>query len=313
MGKLGRTARRRWAIPARDGWRVLRRVAHEVVEDNLDLVAAGIAYYWLLSVFPALVAAVSIWGLVADPSDVQRLVRTLADTLPAEARAVLGAQMTTLASDGRTALTLGSVFGILTALCGATKGTRALMEGLNIAYGAREGRTFLARNAHAVLLLLGVLLTGIAATAGVIVFPAAWETLGLGQIAASLRVGRWPLLGLGMVGFLAVAYRYGPCRDEPRWAWVSVGALPATILWLTGSALFSAYVGRFARYSEVYGSLAGVVVLLLWFWMTAFVVLLGAELNHELERHIGGLPPRPGRAPGGEPETRGADDARDPG
>jgi membrane protein len=280
----GRDAAEPWHVPAR-GWReILKRVWTEVSRDNIDLVAAGVGFYWLLSVFPAMIAAVSIWGLVADPADVTRLVSTMGEAMPAEARGVLADQMMAVAGGPRAALGLGTVVGVLVALWGALKGTKALMAGLDIAYDETEKRGFFAYNGLAFLLLLAMVVAGIVATVGVIVLPAALGLVGLGNLEILLRVARWPLLGLGVLAFLAFAYRVGPSRTDPKWSWASPGAVAATLIWLAGSALFSLYVGWFGSYNETYGGIAGVVVLLLWFWLTAFAILVGAELNNELER-----------------------------
>jgi membrane protein len=266
-------------------WReVLARVWRQVSTDNIDLVAAGVAFYWLLSIFPAMIAAVSIWGLVSDPADVTRLAATLGATMPPEARQVLADQMSAVAGGPREALGVGTVVGIGLAVWGALKGTKALMAGLDIAYGDVEKRGFVQLNAHATLILVALVAAGLIATVGVVVLPAVLATVGLGAAGVALQIGRWPLLALAVMALLAFVYRVGPSREDPRWSWASVGAVAATLLWLAGSALFSFYVGRFGSYNETYGSIAGVVVLLLWFWLTAFVVLVGAELNSELER-----------------------------
>lgn len=285
MSERGEAATNPSKIPW-SGWKeVLSRVKEEIAEDHVDLAAAGVAFYWLLAIFPAIVAAVSIWGLVSDPEQVQQLMRTAAGTMPEQARAVLTDQLTSVVTGPSAALSIGTVLGIATALWSANKGVKALMQGMNIAYDEEESRGFLALNGQAFALLLAGVVTGLIATAGVVVLPALFGTLGLGSPWTwVLRIARWPLLGLGLMAFLAVVYRYGPCRANPRWSWTSPGAIAATVLWLVASALFSLYVGQFGSYNETYGSIAGVVVLLLWFWISAFVILLGGELNAELER-----------------------------
>lgn len=300
MGDTGREARSPWKIPLR-GWKeVLLRVKKEISEDSVGLMAAGVAFYWLLAIFPAIVAAISIWGLVADPVEVERLVNAAAETMPAEARAVLNQQLQALVNAPESALGVGTVLGILTSLWSASNGTRSLMGALNVVYDEREKRGFLRFTAQAFGLLLLALLTGLVATLGVVVLPAVLAALGLqGLTAAVARVGRWVLLGVGVLVFLGLVYRYGPSRAQAKWSWVSPGAVLAALLWLGGSALFSVYVGQFGSYNETYGSIAGVVILLLWFWLTAWVVLLGGELNAELERQTAEDSTR------GPPEPRG--------
>lgn len=308
MSEVGRGARRPWKIPPK-GWKqVLLRVRDEIRADSVGLMAAGVAFYWLLAIFPALVAAISIWGLVADPAEVEDLLETASETMPAQARAVLSDQLRSLVSAPTAALGIGTVLGILTSLWSATNGIRALMGALNVVYEEEERRGFLALNAVALgLLLLGVL-TFAVATVGVIVVPAVVSAVGLqGAAAAAAGATRWVLLTVGVLFTLAVLYRYGPSRAAPTWNWASVGAVVATAMWLGGSALFSWYVGRFGSYNETYGSLAGVVILLLWFWLTVWVVLVGGELNAELERQAAGDSARGPPAPTGpEARARGA-------
>ena len=280
----GRFAVRPGEIPVR-GWRdVLLRVKGQIAEDNLSVVAAGVAFYAMLAVFPALAALVSGYGLVANPADVQQQLSAVAGVLPAEAYSLLDKQLTAIVTKPQSALSLAAVAAILFALWSAAKGVKALIVALNIVYDETEKRGFLKLNAVAVCLTAGGIVFIGLALASVVVLPVVLEALGLGGIAETLiRLLRWPLLAAVVYIALTVLYRFGPNRTEAQWKWVSWGAILATALWLAASALFSFYVASFGNYNETYGSIGAVVVLLMWFYIGAYIVLLGAELNSEME------------------------------
>ncbi len=287
-GSRGRAATQPSQIPPK-GWRdILLRVKGEVSQDNVSIVSAGVAFYALLAIFPALAALVSIYGLWADPSQVQQQLATVNTLLPGQAQGILNSQLGKVTEHANTALSLGAIGGVLLALWSATKGTKALITALNIVYDEEEKRSFLKLNAVALGLTLGAILFAVIGSALIVALPALLGYFGLQEHARLWIAGlRWPLLALAVIVALAVLYRYGPSRDEPRWHWVSWGAIAATVLWLLGSALFSFYVSHFGSYNETYGSLGAVIILLMWFYLTAFVVLLGAELNAEMEHQTG--------------------------
>jgi membrane protein len=280
----GRSADRPRAIP-KLGWRdIFWRVKNEMARDSLSLVAAGVAFYGLLSLFPLITVLVSIYGLVVEPQAAQQQVAALGEVLPQDTRQILDEQLTRVTASANTALTFGVIFGIVLALWSAGAGTKALIEGLNIAYGEEEKRGFIKLNAVALGLTLGLILFMILALALVAILPALIGSLGLpSTIQNWARWLRWPILALAFMVALAALYRYAPSRSGPRWRWVTPGAVGATVLWIIGSLLFSWYVSSFGSYNETYGSLAAVVVLMLWFWVSALIVLLGAEWNAETE------------------------------
>jgi membrane protein len=212
----------------------------------------------------------------------------VAGALPQQAASLLRDQAQRLASGAGGALSLAAVGGLLLTLYSAAKGMRALIEGLNVIYDEEEERGFLRLNLVALGLTLAVIVVMIVALGLIVVVPPLLGTLGLGATAEALVAWlRWPLLFVfAMVG-LTVLYRYAPSRDEPRWRWVSWGSVIATVLWVLGSMAFSLYVRNFASYNETYGSLGAVVILLMWLWLSAFIVLLGAELNSEMEHQTG--------------------------
>ncbi len=281
----GRDAPSPRAISARGWGDVLVRVYRNLAADNVAIVSGGVAFYALLALFPALAALVAVYGLVFDPAAIDRQIEAMSGLLPEQARTIIEGQLTDLAQSSGTALGLSLAISVLIAVWSATKGTKALMQALNIVYDEDETRGFVAQNAVALSLTVGGVLLVVVALALVAVLPGALRLLGLGGGAGMVVSAlRWPLLAVVMIGALAVLYRYGPSRRAARWRWVGWGALAATLLWLVVSGLFSFYVANFGSYNETYGSLGAVVVLLMWLYLSAYVVLLGAELNAEAER-----------------------------
>lgn len=218
--------------------------------------------------------------------------------LPEDARSIIEEQLTRVTSSASATLSLGAIFGLLLTLWSANKGTQALITALNIVYDEPEKRGFIKLNLISLALTLGIigfLIVGLAA------LPALLGNLGLPDAIKELASWlRWPILAIAFVVALAVLYRYAPSRDEPRWRWVSWGAVVATIGWLIGSALFSWYVSNFSSYNETYGSIGAVVVLMMWFWLSALIVLLGAEVNAEMEHQTKRDTTRGGEQPMGE-------------
>lgn len=280
----GRQAERPGEIP-KAGWRdILLRTRNEMSDDHVSMVAAGVAFYGLLAVFPAIAAIISIWGLMFDPQQIQQQVAQLSGAMPEDAAAIIREQAEKVAGNAGAGVGLALIGGILLTLYSASKGMKALIEGLNISYDEEEKRGFLKLNLVAFALTLGLLVTMLVSMGLIVVLPALLGGLGLGSTAQTLvNWLRWPLLALVAIVGLAVIYRFAPSRDRPRWTWVSWGAVLATLLWIIGSIAFSIYVSHFGSYNETYGSIGAVVVLLMWFWLSAFIVLMGAELNAEME------------------------------
>jgi membrane protein len=278
----GRQATQPQQIPPKGWTDIAKRVRTEVKQDQVPLLAAGVAFYGLLSLFPAIIAGVSLYGLVADPDTVRRQLDQLTGMLSPETAKILGNQISQITSGAGGALGLATVVGILVALWSASSGMKALVTGVNLAYDETETRKFLRLRGLALLLTVGAMVLTAVALGLIVAFPAVtgdWPTL-LRWTASVLRFVL--LAGLLIVG-LAVLYRYAPDRDEPRWSWVSWGSVVATVLWVLASVGFSVYANFFGNYNKTYGALAGVVILMLWLWLTALVVLVGAELNTEME------------------------------
>jgi membrane protein len=296
----GRNAEEPQDMPAA-GWRdVLRRLAADFGHDNLSLMAAGIAFYALLSFTPALTALVALYGLVFDPTQVENQVASLEGMIPEEARNLIGGQLTAIVQASSSKLGIGLIVSLALALWSANSGTSALMQALNVVNGEQEKRSLLRYYADALALTFALVLFGILSLVLVAIVPAVIGLLPFGDYGKTIvDWSRWPvLIVLSAIG-MAIIYRYAPSRTEPRWSWASPGAAAATVLWLIGSALFSVYVTDFATYNKTYGSLGAVIVLLLWLWLSALAVLLGAELNAELEHQTARDTTRPPRKPMG--------------
>jgi membrane protein len=287
LGSRGREAGRPGEIPSRGWLDIAKRVKRQIKEDKLSIIAAGVAFYGLLAVFPGLVALVGIYGLLADPAQIERQMGALSAMLPPQAAEVLLTQLHDLASTDRTALGFGAIAGLLLALWSASAAVRTLMEALNVAYDEEESRGFIRFYGTALLLTLAGIVGVILAIGLVVALPAVLGLAGLSSVVDILvRIVRWPVLALlAIVGF-AVVYRYGPSRRKPRWRWVSWGATVAVALWIVGSALFSLYVTRFGNYNETYGAAGAVVILLMWFLLSSYAILIGAEINAATERQI---------------------------
>jgi membrane protein len=293
----GRHAERPSEIPAR-GWRdIALRVKREAAQDNLSIIAAGVAYYAFFAIFPTLAAIVLVYGLIADPNAVGGHLASLSG-IPSGVRDMLGHQLAALARHSGRSLSFGVVVSLVLALWSAKKGTKALIRCLNIAYGEQEQRGFFHRTAITLLFTLGTIALAIFAMLLVAVVPAAVNRLGLPAVAVTLiRWARWPVLAVTVLIGLALLYRYGPSRAHPRWRWVTVGSALATGVWLAASAGFSFYVSRFGDYNKTYGSVAAIAILLTWFLLSAYVVIFGAKLNgemeHQTEKDTTAGPPRP--------------------
>jgi membrane protein len=278
----------------------------EVKADQVPLLAAGVAFYTLLALFPAIIAGVSIYGLVADPETVRSQLDRLTQMLSPETAKIVGDQIKQVTSGAGGALGLATVIGILTALWSASSGMKALITGVNLAYDETESRKFLKLRGLALVLTLGAMVLLALALVLIVVFPAvadSWPTV----LRWTAGILRFVLLAALLVVGLAVLYRYAPDRDQPKWTWVSWGSGIATLLWVLASIGFSIYANSFGNYNKTYGALAGVIILMFWLFLTAFVVLVGAELNTEMELQTAKDTTAGPEQPMGEREAHAAD------
>lgn len=282
-GDRGERAHKPSRIPPR-GWKdVLKRTKEEAKSDNIPLVAAGVAFYALLSLFPLLIAAISLFGLVMDPAEVEQSMEQLFTAMPAQGRSVVETQMRNIAAQTGGGLGLGLALSIAAALWTASSGMTNLLKALSLAYD-EETRGFLKGRLTALALTVGGIVLLAAALAVIIGGPIVYSFLGLPTWALVLaQVAQWLVLAALFIVGLGVLYHFGPNRDHPEWRWVTPGAVLATVLFLVISAAFSIYVSQFGSYNETYGALGGVIVLLLWLYFAALSILVGAELNAEAE------------------------------
>ena len=280
----GRHADAPTAIPAK-GWKdILWRVKDEISSDHVGLVAAGVAFYGLLAVFPAITAMMALAGLIYDPTGLVDALSGVAGVIPQDAADILLTQAQEVAGSQEGGLTLGLILGLAIALWSASAGVGSLIEGINLAYDEEETRGFVKLKLITLALTLCMILGLLMAVGLMLVVPVALQFLAWSP--AMETAIRWlsyvPLALIVIVG-LGVLYRFGPDRDPAKWRWLTPGALAAAALWLVASVGFSIYVGNFGSYNETFGSLGGVVVMLMWMWISAYVVLMGAELNSEIE------------------------------
>jgi membrane protein len=283
-GDRGRDADHPGEIPKR-GWKdIAVRVKGELKEDQVPLLSAGVAFYILLALFPALAAIVSIYGLVADPGQVSEHVADLTAALPDSARELITEQLESVVQGAEDGVGFALVGGILAALWSASSGMKHLVTAVNAAYDEEESRKFFKLRGLSLLLTVGAVVFGVVAIGVLTVLPAIVDRTGLGSVGqTAVQVLSYPALAIGFGLGLAVLYRYAPDRDDPRWRWVSPGAAIATVVWIVASLAFSFYASNFGSYSETYGSIGAVIILMLWLVITAFSVVLGAEIDAEIE------------------------------
>jgi membrane protein len=280
----GRGARGVTEIPAKGWLDILKRVLGEISRDNVMLIAAGVAFYGLLALFPAVTATMAIAALFLDPSQVTTQLEGLTQVVPPAVAELVLEQAVELAGSQEGGLSFAAVIGLGIALWSASAGVGALMQGVNVAYDERETRGFFKLKAITLGMTL-LLIVGVIVVAGImLVLPVALNFLAFAPAMETLI--QWLAylpMGLLIVAGVTLLYRFGPDRAPAKWRWLTPGALVASILWLLASIAFSVYVQNFGSYNETFGSLAGVIVALLWMWISAVVILAGAELNSEAE------------------------------
>lgn len=281
----GATAETPAEIPRRGWVQVVKRAWKEAQLDQVPLLAAGVAFYTFLSLFPAMIAAVMVYGLVADPQTVAEQSRWVADTLPRDAASLVTDQMEAITDQPQRSLGLGVLVTLVLSLWSASGGVGNIVSAINIAYDEEETRGFVRRKLLSLGLTLGAIVFLVLAVGLIAVVPPLLDAfVPEGALHWLLQAARWVGLLAAVTMALGVLYRWAPDRNAPRMAWVSVGATVATVVWLVASLGFSLYVDSFGSYSKTYGALAGVAVLMLWLWITVYIVLLGAEINAEAEQ-----------------------------
>jgi len=283
-GDRGHHAEKPAQIPMK-GWKDIGlRVKEQLTANHVPIVSAGIAFYFFLAIFPTIAAALSIYGLVMEPAEVKQQMSQLADVLPEQAHQMISNILESQSEKAGSSLGWTLVLSILISLWSANKGTKAIFQGVNITYNEKDERGFFKLTAVTLLFTISGIVIGFIAIAMVVVFPALIDMIGLpATLETIIQLLRWPILALIVMFSLATVYKVAPYRKSPEYKWTNWGAFIATILWLGGSLLFSLYVNNFDNIDEMYGSFAAVIILMLWFFLTAFIILLGAEINSEME------------------------------
>ena len=280
----GRHATHPLQIPWNGWYDVLWRTYREMQSDRLLSIAGGVAFFVLLAVFPAITALVSAYALFFNASTIIDNLSMLNDVVPGNVLSIVHEQAARIASNSGRTLSTGLVVGLLVSLWSAMSGVRAIIDALNVIYGQKESRSIIKLNLVALAFTLAGFAAFLLAIGAIVVLPLVLSPIGLGSLTETLtRIARWPVLFLVLLLGLAVLYRYGPDRRAARWQWVSLGSVFAAVTWIVASFLFSWYLTSFANYNATYGSLGAVVGLMIWLWISTIVVLLGAELNAEIE------------------------------
>jgi len=267
------------------GWKdILWRTYEQINEDRLLAIAAGVVFYGLLAVFPAITALVSSYGLFADPATISGNLQTLAYMLPQDSFQIVQDQIARVLSNGQASLGVTFLFGLALALWSANAGVKAVIDALNVVYGEREKRSFIKLNLLSLAFTTGAIVALMMMVGAVVALPLVLDRIGLAydsKIIISML--RWPFLLVMLLTALAILYRFGPSRPGARWQWLGVGTVVAALLWIAGSSLLSWYLSNFGNYSATYGSLGAAIGLMTWMWMSSIIVLVGAELNSEIE------------------------------
>jgi membrane protein len=280
----GRHARTPSDIPAR-GWKdILLRVYNNIGEDRVMLVAAGVTFYSLLAIFPAIAALVALYGFFADPASIASHLDAASGVLPGGALDVIRDQMNRVASQGNTKLGVAFIIGFLVSLWSANAGMKSIFDALNLVYDETEKRGFIKLNLVSLGFTVAAIVFVLLAIGGIVALPAVFSAAGSnGAMALVAKIARWPILLIVIGLALAVIYRYGPSRDEPKWRWITWGSAFAAVGWIVVSILFSLYTTHFADYNKTYGSLGAIIAFMFWLWLATTVILMGAEIDAEME------------------------------
>jgi membrane protein len=279
-------------IPAQ-GWKhVLVRTYRESSKDNVSIISAGVAFYAFLAFVPLLAALVLTYGLVAEPASVVQHVRGLFEMMPADAARLIGEQLISISQGAASKKGLALMIALLLSIYGAMRGASAIVTALNIVYNVREDRGFVRTTLLAVLITLGAIAALLLAIAGVSVLAWLEALLPFSSpfVHTILKIAFWIVAALAVSLGIALVYRYAPNRVDPPWVWLTPGSVSATLLWILATLGFGFYVANFGSYNATYGSLGAVVVFLTWLYLTAYILLMGGELNSEIEKQARARP-----------------------
>ncbi len=280
-------------VPARGWWDIAKGVWTKIGKNRVLAVAAGLTFYGLLAIFPAITALVSIYGLFADPATLQSQLSHLAGVVPDGAISVIGDQVQRIVQQGNSTLGFAFIVGLLVALWSANSGCKAMFDALNVAYEVDETRGLVTLNAISLLFTIGAVALALIAISSTIVLPWVLEHIFLGFTWAATLL-RWLSAPIAIVlglFLLAVLYRFGPAIKKPAWRWITPGSVFAVLFLIIASAAFAYYASHFGSYNKTYGTLGAVIGFMTWMWISAIVVMVGAEINAEVEREAKGDTP----------------------
>lgn len=271
-------------LPLKSWWPIIKRTFNGVQNDNVPLIAAGVAFYCLLAIFPLLGATIALYGLMVSPTELKDHMAMLVNVVPGDSRYIIEEQLQHLIQRSNTALGWSFLLTLLLSLWSSSKGANALITACNITYSETEGRSFFKGIVARVVCTIAMIATVIVALICISVLPKLVEWLSKNTLEG-IRVSwfTWPVLLVVFNVALSSLYRYAPYRRSARWRWVTPGSAVATILWVGASFGFSLYISEFASYNKTYGSVGGIIVLLMWLYLSAYIILIGAELNAAIE------------------------------
>lgn len=283
--KRGQDAQQPVNIPLLGWWDITKRIFTQMSRDNLSLVAAGVAFYALLAIFPALAALVSIYAYFASPTDIGAHLSQVIELLPESTGELILSQIASFAQSSSTSLSLSAIGTLILTIWSSSKGSQALITACNISYQEYEKRSFFKAQLVRFLFSIGAIVVAIFALLIIGILPVVLNLVGLKEnIDLLITFISWPLLAFTFNFALVLLYRYAPHRKPAKWRWITLGSVIATILWIVASIGFSFYVSKFASYNETYGSLGGVVIMLMWLYISAYIVILGATINAASEQ-----------------------------
>jgi membrane protein len=287
-GKDGYYAQNPIEIPAREWLEIFKRVKEQIKKDNVLIIASGVAFYFFLALIPAIAVTIALYGLIFEPGQVEHQMRQIAEILPEPANDLVAAILRQTAEKPQGALGWGLIVGVLLGLWIANFATTAVFKAINIAYNETNKRSFLKSKFITLIFTVGIILTGILSMAFVVGFPAFinWLSLPSG-LQSVLSILRWIILALIVFFALGITYKIAPDREHARFRWVNVGSIIATVIWIMGSLFFSFYVNNLVNFDRIFGGIAAVIILMIWFLLTAFIIILGAKINAEAEHQTG--------------------------
>ncbi|WP_350585841.1 YihY/virulence factor BrkB family protein [Pseudoalteromonas sp. RB2-MNA-CIBAN-0110] len=286
--KRGQQAEQPAHIPFIGWWDIVKRIFKQMSEDNLSIVAAGVAFYVLLAIFPAIAAMVSVYAYFSSPTDISEHLSKIVTLLPPSTSELILSQVSSLAKTSSASLSLSAIGTLILTIWSSSKGSQALITACNISYREYEKRSFFQAQLVRFLFSVGAIVVAIFALLIIGILPIVLNLVGLKEsIDLLIKLISWPLLAFTFNFALVLLYRYAPHRKPAKWRWITMGSSIATVLWILASIGFSFYVSRFSSYNETYGSLGGVVIMLMWLYISAYIITLGAVINAATEQQTG--------------------------